>query len=132
MKISAQIYTKLKLPLMTLSFLSWFMSRGSIAYAAASCPPGKTMTEIGCLPSDPIAFVSSFYGTGLSIIGGVALLFIIVGAYTILTSRGNPNQVNVGKSYIFYAILGLLLAVFGYLFIEVGLVDILRIPGFSH
>jgi hypothetical protein len=97
-----------------------------------ACPPNQAITEVGCLPTDPIQFVSSFYGIGLSIIGGVALLFIIFGGYIILTSRGNPNQVNVGKSYIFYSLLGLILAIFGYLFLEVGLVDILHIPGFGH
>jgi len=100
--------------------------------ASSPCPPDQARTEVGCLPTDPIAFVSSFYGIGLSLIGGVALLFMIIGAYTILTSQGNPNQVNVGKSYIFYSLLGLLLAFFGYIFIEVVLVDILHIPGISR
>lgn len=97
-----------------------------------TCPPDQTMTEVGCLPKDPILFISSFYGIGLGLIGGVALIFIIIGGYTILTSRGNPNQVNVGKSYIFYSIMGLLLAIFGYFFLEVFLVDILQLPGYSH
>jgi hypothetical protein len=95
------------------------------------CPAQEKMTELGCLPTDPIQFIGRFYGIGLSLIGGVALLFIIIGGYTILMSRGNPTQLNTGKSYIFYAILGLLLAIFGYLFIEVLVVDILSIPGFS-
>lgn len=83
------------------------------------------------MPTDPISFIGRFYGVGLSLIGGVSLIFIIMGAYLVMTSRGNPSQLNNGKSYIFYAIAGLLLAIFGYLFIEVVLVDILRIPGFS-
>lgn len=99
---------------------------------ATTCSPDQTLTEVGCLPTDPIQFVASFYSIGLGLIGGVALLFIIIGGYNILTSRGNPEQVNVGKSYIFYSILGLLLAIFGYFFIEVFLVDILHLPGFSH
>lgn len=95
------------------------------------CPVGEKMTEIGCMPTEPIAFIGRFYGVGLSLIGGVSLLFIIMGGYLILTSRGNPDQINNGKGYIFYAIAGLLLAIFGYLFIEIVVVDILRIPGFS-
>ncbi|GIW61350.1 MAG: hypothetical protein KatS3mg089_0202 [Patescibacteria group bacterium] len=95
------------------------------------CPPNETLTEIGCLPTDPIQFIGRFYGIGLSLIGGVSLIFIIIGGYIILTSQGNPDQINVGKSYIFYAILGLLLAIFGFVFIEVVMVDILQIPGFS-
>ena len=95
------------------------------------CPTGEILTEIGCMPTEPIAFIGRFYGVGLSLIGGVSLLFIIMGGYLILTSRGNPNQLNNGKGYIFYALAGLLLAIFGYLFIEIIVVDILRIPGFS-
>lgn len=96
------------------------------------CPVDKTMTDLGCLPKDPIQFIGSFYLIGLGLIGGVSLLFIIIGGYTIMTSRGNATQVNTGKSYIFYAIAGLLLAIFGYLFIEVLLIDILHIPGFGR
>lgn len=129
----ARIYTHIRLFFAALFAIYLLAISSPFAYAASKpCPPDQARTEVGCLPTDPIAFVSSFYGIGLSIIGGVALLFIIFGGYVILTSRGNPSQVNVGKSYIFYAILGLLLAIFGYLFIEVGLVDILHIPGFSR
>ena len=83
------------------------------------------------MPTDPIAFIGRFYGVGLSLIGGISLLFIIIGGYIILTSRGDAKQLNNGKSYIFYAIIGLLLAIFGYLLAEILLVDILHIPGFG-
>ncbi|MEK7502558.1 MAG: hypothetical protein AAB609_03455 [Patescibacteria group bacterium] len=95
-----------------------------------SCPDG-VQTDLGCIPNDPFAFVAKFYGIGLGIIGGVALLFIIYGGYIILTSQGDPNQLNTGKSYIYYAIAGLLLAIFGFVFIQVITVDILHIPGFN-
>jgi hypothetical protein len=95
------------------------------------CPPNETLTEIGCLPTDPIQFIGRFYGIGLSLIGGISFIFIIIGGYIILTSQGNPDQINVGKSYIFYALLGLLLAIFGFVFTKVVMVDILKIPGFS-
>ena len=56
------------------------------------CPTGEILTEIGCMPTEPIAFIGRFYGVGLSLIGGVSLLFIIMGGYLILTSRGNPDS----------------------------------------
>jgi glucose uptake protein GlcU len=90
-----------------------------------------TPTELGCIPNDPIGFVAKFYGIGLGIIGGVAVLFIIYGGYIILSSQGNPQNLNKGKSYITYAIIGLLLAVFGYVFVQIIAVNVLRIPGFS-
>lgn len=93
----------------------------------ASC----TQTDLGCIPDDVPGFVSKFYGIGLGLIGGVALLFILYGGYLILTSQGNPEQLNRGKTNITYAVIGLLLAIFGYVFIEVIAKDILKIPGFG-
>ncbi|OGH39183.1 MAG: hypothetical protein A3B44_00685 [Candidatus Levybacteria bacterium RIFCSPLOWO2_01_FULL_38_21] len=99
--------------------------------AAASCGVNETSTDIGCIPNDPIGFVAKFYSIGLGLIGGVALLFIIYGGYIILASQGQSDQLNKGKSYIYYAIAGLLLAIFGFVFIQVIAVDILHIPGFK-
>ncbi len=88
-------------------------------------------TDFGCIPTDPIGFAAKFYGIGLGFIGGVALLFIMYGGYLTMMSRGNPAQLSNGKSYIFYAILGLLLAIFGYVFIQIVVVNVLHVPGFS-
>ncbi len=93
-----------------------------------ACAP----TDLGCIPSDdPFLFVSKFYGYGLGLIGGVAVLFIIYGGYIVLSSQGNPENLNKGKSYIMYSIIGLLLAIFGYIFVQVIAVDVLKIPGFK-
>lgn len=97
----------------------------------AACLLNEVQTDFGCFPNDPIGFIQKFYGYGVGFVGGLALLMLIWGGYTILTSRGEPNQLNVGKSYILYAIVGLLLAIFGYVFFEFIAVDILRIPGFG-
>jgi len=95
-----------------------------------ACPNGVA-TDLGCIPSNPYDFVSRFYGIGLGLIGGVALLFIIYGGYIILSSQGDPSQLSKGKSYIYYALAGILLAVFGFVFVRVIAVDILHIPGFN-
>lgn len=91
----------------------------------------QTATDFGCIPHDPVLFVGKFYGIILGFVGGIAVLFIIYGGYLILTSQGNPTQLQNGKSYIFYAIVGLLLSIFGYAIIEIVFVNILRLPGFS-
>ena len=90
-----------------------------------------TPTDLGCIPNDPVGFVAKFYGIGLGLIGGIAVLFIIYGGYIILSSQGNPQELNRGKSYIMYAIIGLLLAVFGFVFIQIIAVNVLHIPGFG-
>lgn len=103
---------------------------------AATCIPSQitlnthTQTDLGCFPNDPILFVTEFYGIGLGVIGLVGMLFLIIGGYNLVLSRGDPNRVNVGKSYIVYAIIGILLAVFGFIFMQVVAADILKIPGF--
>ncbi len=37
------------------------------------------------------------------------IIFIILGAFTILTAGGSPEKVNTGRSYIIYAVIGLLI-----------------------
>jgi len=96
-----------------------------------NCAPNEILTDFGCVPNDPVGFVEKFYGIGLGLIGMVALIFIIVGGYYIMSSQGDPNKLSIGKSYITYSILGILLAIFGFVFIEVITGDILNIPGLS-
>lgn len=101
------------------------------AKVLAACGADETDIDIACLPNTPSGFVSKFYGIGLGLIGGVSVLFIILGGYFILTSQGDAGRLATGRSYITYAIIGLLLAIFGYVFISVIAIDILRIPGFN-
>lgn len=96
-----------------------------------ACSSGEIATDLGCVPTEPIPFVEKFYGIGLGFIALVALLFMIIGGYYVMTSRGNVEQLQKGKSFIFYSLAGLLLAVFGFMFIQIVTGGILRIPGFS-
>lgn len=96
-----------------------------------ACAINEVATDLGCLPNDPIGFVGKFYGIGLGLIGGVALLFLIYGGYHLMTSGGNQDRLQKGKEYIYYSIAGLLLAIFGYVFIQFIAKNILQIPGFG-
>lgn len=96
-----------------------------------SCTVNEVVTDFGCFPNDPIGFVQKFYGYGLAVVAAVSLIALIIGGYNIMTSRGEPARVNSGKAWIFYAIGGLLLAIFGYVIIQTLAVDIFKIPGFS-
>lgn len=95
------------------------------------CAPKEILTDFGCVPSNPVGFVEKFYGIGLSFIGMAALIFIIVGGYYIMTSQGDPSKLQKGRGYIMYSIIGVLLAVFGFVFLQVVTGDILKIPGFN-
>ncbi len=116
-----------------ISFL-WILFLPS-AYAqitpSPALDPGCIQTEIGCIDTDVKRFAGQYYKYGLGIIGGFAVLMIIFGGYQILVSHGNPKILNDGKTIISYALAGLFLAIFGYLFVEVILVDVLHIPGFG-
>ncbi len=95
------------------------------------CLSTETQTALGCIPNSPGGFASEIYRWGLGLIGGVALLAIIYGGYLILTSQGNVTTFKKGKSYIVYAIIGILIAIFAVIFYEIVAVDILQLPGFS-
>lgn len=98
-----------------------------------SCNQGERLVGgFLCFPENPAGFMSTFYGVALSIIGAISLIYFIYGAYIIMISRGNPEELRKGKSYIFYALLGLFVAIFGYLIVEVVFVDLLKIPGFER
>jgi hypothetical protein len=96
-----------------------------------ACPANQITTDLGCFPNDPVGFAEKFYGIGLGFVGALALMCLIYGGYVIMNSHGDPIRLNKGKSYIYYAIAGLLLAVFGWIFIQTVIVDILHVPGFS-
>ena len=109
-----------------------------VAYAQAQafkqCPQGEVWSpdfQI-CIPTDAPGFASKIYQLGLALIGFVAVIFLIFGGYNIMMSRGNVEQLERGKSYVFYAIAGVLLAIFGFVFIEIITGDILRLPGFGR
>lgn len=96
------------------------------------CNNGVYRTDFGNIPCTPTGFAQSMYGIGLSFIGIVALLFIVYGGYLILTSQGNPDQISKGRSYITYSIIGILVAVGGYAFYQIVLVNIIKVPGFGR
>lgn len=96
-----------------------------------TCAPTEMITDLGCIPTDPVGFVQKFYAIGLSALGMVALLFLIVGGFMILSSQGSPDKIQKGKEYIYFSIAGLLLAVFGFIFVQFIAGSVLKIPGFS-
>jgi len=105
---------------------------GCISTIKPKCSQNEVQVDEWCFPNDPIGFSFKFYSFGLGAIGGLALLVLVVGGYTVLTSQGDARRLNIGKSYIIYAISGLLLAVFGLIFFETLVVDILKVPGVQH
>lgn len=101
------------------------------ATATPGGPPTTPTGICGIGQANPANFVSGLFGCGISLVGGIAVLFVIYGGFVFLTSAGDPTKIRVGKEYITYAIVGLLLAIFTLVILQVIGLDILNIPGFG-
>ena len=88
-------------------------------------------TAFGVLNVDPKQIVSTLLGIVLGFVGGIALLLIIYAGYKLVTSRGNPEQIESARETLTSAIIGLLFIIFSVVILEVIGVDILKIPGFG-
>lgn len=88
-------------------------------------------TALGCIPTDPSAFIGRLLTIGIGIAGGIAFLLILFGGFQILTSAGNPEHLNAGKELVSSAIAGLLLIIFSVFILRLIGVDILGIPDFK-
>lgn len=89
------------------------------------------LTGLGCIPLDPVAFMSKILSIGLGIGGGLAFLMILLGGFQIQMSSGNPERLNTGKEMVQSAISGLLLIIFSVFILRLIGVNILGLPGFG-
>jgi hypothetical protein len=72
----------------------------------ADCPyDSSTLTCGPCCILDTIYTVTDWF---FYIVLAFAIIFIIFGAFNIMTAGGSPEKVKVGRDFILYAIIGLL------------------------
>jgi hypothetical protein len=93
-----------------------------------------TWTAIGCIttdPTNPTNIVAIILKLGLGLAGGIAFLLILFGGLQIMTSAGNPEQLNAGRELITSAIIGLILVLFSIFLLQFIGVNIIGIPGFG-
>ncbi len=88
-------------------------------------------TAIGCIHTSPAAFSKDFLKFILGISGGLAFLMMLLGAFQMLTSAGNPETLQAGWERLTSAIIGLLFVIFAVLLLQIIGVGILNIPGFT-
>jgi len=89
-------------------------------------------TAIGCIPTDTAPFVNYILARAVSIGGGIAFLIMLFGAFTLITSAGNPENVQKGKDIITSALTGLLFIIFAIFLLKFIGVDILQLPEFEE
>jgi hypothetical protein len=87
-----------------------------------TCP-----TAFGSISTNPQELVKNIFGIILSISGGLAALLIIFSAYKLITSQGNPEKVKAAQEQLTAAIVGLVMIIFTFTFMNFIGVDILNI-----
>lgn len=97
------------------------------------CDPNSPSikTAIGCIHTNPAEFAKDLLRFVIGISGGLAFLMMLLGAFQMLTSAGNPETLNAGKQRLTSAIIGLLMVIFAVLLLQIIGVGILAIPGFG-
>lgn len=89
-------------------------------------------TAIGCIHTNPTELVKDLLKFITGIAGGLAFLMMLLGAFQMLTSAGNPDTLNAGRERLTSAVIGLLFVIFAVLLLQIIGVDILKIPGFGR
>lgn len=106
-------------------------------------PPkkGRFFTGLGCFSTDlsegfrsegaASALTRPLLNVLLSLAGGIAFLYLLYGSFLIVTSHGDPEQLNRGKRTLIGSIVGVVFAMSAVFLINLIANGILRIPGFG-
>lgn len=101
--------------------------------------PGRQYTTIGCISTNLNSFTKEGAAASVvqilldlifGIIGAVAFLYLLYGAFIILTSQNNPERLDWGKRIIVAAVVGLAFSLFSVFIVNFVALQILKIPGF--
>lgn len=95
------------------------------------CPNNGIKTGLGCIPTNPSAFIAQLMVIGIGMGGGIAFLLILLGGFKVIMSQGNPESIAAGKDTITSAIAGLLLIIFSVFILRLVGVNLLQLPGFG-
>lgn len=77
-------------------------------FAGTGCTVGGVTCTCGsCCLFDTIYTISNWL---FIIVTAVSFIFIIIGAFTIITAGGAPESATKGRNYILYAVIGLIVA----------------------
>ena len=90
---------------------------------------GKAWTVFGCLPIEPTGFSTFVLRFAIGIGGGIAFLMMLAGAFTVITSAGDPEKLKQGKRTITKAAIGLLVIIFAIFILRLIGQQLLGLPG---
>ncbi len=89
-------------------------------------------TAIGVINTNGAEILYSIFVILLSLSGGIMVIIIMYAGYLLMTSRGNPEQIQKAREMLIAAITGFLFIVFSYVILGVITTDILHLPGFGY
>lgn len=88
-------------------------------------------TVIGCISTKPGLFVGQLSRLFFNIVGGIAFLFLLYGAFLIATSRAEYERLNQGKRIVYGAIAGLIFVLLATFILRFLAINVFKIPGFQ-
>jgi hypothetical protein len=104
------------LMVMALGFMAAMPAAASVD-AFPNCKPGDT--SVVCKATSdklfgPGSLWTNILDTFTFLIGGIAVLMIIIGGIRYITSAGDQNGITAAKNTILYAVIGLVVAMLAY------------------
>jgi hypothetical protein len=97
-----------------------------LSYADTACPTNLSSVSSLGLPaycnvvgSDSTGLLTHIINLLLALLGVIAVLFIIIGGYRMVTSNGDEKNFEKGRKTVTYAIIGLVVAVLAFTIITV-------------
>jgi hypothetical protein len=106
---------------------------------------GRYYTQLGCFSTDGDDYFDAFAGGSgaggpvsqllnvlFSVVGSLAFLYMLYGAFVFMTAQGAPENIQKGKGIITGAIVGLVFSLSSILLINLISNDILKIPGLGN
>ncbi len=94
-------------------------------------PPGHVETGVGCVHTNPPDLAAGVIDLSIKIGGATAFLFLLMGAFRLVTSGGNPEAITHAKETMTSAIIGLLFIVFSVIILRTIGVQVLGLPGWQ-
>lgn len=96
------------------------------------CAGAQCCTALGCVSTDFKQFTAKILSIAIGIAGALALILMVRGSISVLTSQGDPQKVNNGREVIIAAVAGLLFLIFSVLILQfIGIKIFGGIPGIS-
>ncbi len=101
---------------------------------------GHYYTMLGCISTNMNDFTNptaagsvtqKLLDTIFSIAGAIAFLYLIYGAFLILTSQSDPERLNHGKRTVYGAIIGVVFVIISVFIVNILATNVLKLPGFG-